>query len=165
VKLLLDRGARRYLAGATAGALLVTGCSSGQSLPSVGGEPGPAQSARMSASLMVKGSAPEGFVNDACTDPGKFKVCLSPGGSVQLGIKLTCHRGTRVIHCGHVSWSTTMSHAGLAGSFKPNPGNPTNETVTAAKSVKLGHYYQKITAKCTAFPNCGITGKGAVWVI
>jgi hypothetical protein len=113
----------------------------------------------------VSGIAPEGFLPDACTNPKILKVCVRPGGSAKLGIKLTCHSGTLSVPCGKVRWSTKMSHAGLAGTFKPDPGNPTTETVTATKSTKLGHYYQTVTARCTGVPSCVVHGKGAVWVI
>lgn len=165
MKLLLDRGARSYLVGATAAILLIAGCSSGRSLPSAGGGAGVAPSTQVTATLTVTGVAPEGVVSDTCTNPVKFKVCLPPGGKGVLGIKLTCTKSSVTVSCGKVRWSTKMSNSGLKGSFKPNPGNPTKETVTASKSVKKGHYHQIFTAKCTAFPSCVEHGKGAVWVI
>ncbi len=163
MKLLLDRGVRPYLAGIAAGVLLIAGCSSGRSLPSAGPGSGLAPSSHTAAGF--SGMAPEGFVPDACTDPKILKVCVRPGGSAKLGIKLTCHSGTVTVPCGKVRWSTKMSHAGLKGSFKPDPGNPTTETVTATKSTKRGHYHQTITARCTGVPSCVVHGKGAVWVI
>jgi hypothetical protein len=165
VKLLLDLGARPLLAGLAAGVLLVAGCSSGRSLPSTAAGSGLAPSSRTTAGLGVTGIAPEGFVPDACTDPKILKVCVRPGGSAKLGIKLTCHSSGVTVPCGKVRWSTRMSHAGLAGTFKPDPGNPTTETVTATKSTKVGHYFQTITARCTGVPSCVVHGKGAVWVI
>lgn len=166
MKLLFNRAARPYLAGVAVGVLLIAGCSGGRSLPSTGAGSGLAPSSRTAAGFSVTGMAPEGFVPDACTNPKILKVCVRPGGSAKLGIKLTCHNGSsRVIPCGKVHWSTKMSHAGLAGSFKPDPGNPTAETVTATKSTKIGHYSQRISFKCSAFPSCMGSQKGAVWVI
>jgi len=165
VKLLFNRGARPYLAGLAVGVLLIAGCSGGRSLPSTGAGSGFAPSSRMTAGFSVSGMAPEGFMPDACTNPKILKVCVRPGGSAKLGIKLTCKKGSKVVKCGRVHWSTKMSHAGLAGTFSPNPGNPTTETVTATKSTKIGHYSQTISFKCSAFPSCAGHGKGAVWVI
>lgn len=166
MQLLLNRGGRLYLASVAVGALLIAGCSSGGSLPNGGTGSGPAPSARTTTGFGISGVAPQGFVPNACTNPKLLKVCVKPGGSAKLGIKLTCrnHSGSKV-PCGHVRWSTRMSHAGLGGTFKPNPGNPTVETVTATKSTKLGHYSQTITARCTGVPSCVVQGKGAVWVI
>ncbi|HEY6325371.1 MAG TPA: hypothetical protein VIW73_02500 [Candidatus Cybelea sp.] len=153
MKLLFD-GARPFLAGVAGGVLFVAGCSSGRSLPGTG------------PSYGVSGMALEGFVPDVCTNPKIFKVCVKPGGSGKLGLKLTCrnHNGGRV-PCGKVHWSTKMSHAGLTGAFQPNPGNPTVETVTATKSTPKGHYSQAITVTCTGVPSCVVYQKGAVWVI
>ncbi len=163
MKLLRERGVGPYLAGVAVGVIFAAGCSSGGSVPSAG--PGLAPSARTTAEFGVTGTAPDGFVPDGCTKPKMLKVCVKPGGSVKLGIKLTCHRNGKVVKCGHVRWSTKMSHSGLKGTFKPDPGNPTTETVTATKSTPKGHYSQTITARCTGVPSCVVHGTGAVWVI
>jgi hypothetical protein len=165
VKLFLNRGARPYLAGVAAGVLLVAGCSGGGSVPSSGAGSGLAPSSQTAAGLSVSGTAPEGFVPDACTNPKILKVCVKPGGSGKLGIKLTCKKSSVSVPCGTVHWSTKMSHAGLKGTFKPDPGNPTVETVTATRSTPKGHYSQTISYKCSAFKKCKGSGKGAVWVI
>jgi hypothetical protein len=153
VKLVFDRGARPFLAGVAAGVLCIAGCSSGRSLPSTGAASG------------VSVEASEGFVPNVCTNPKIFKVCVKPGGSGKLGLKLTCHHSGGTVPCGKVRWSTKMGHAGLKGTFKPNPGNPTVETVTATKSTPKGHYSQTITVTCTGVPSCVVSQRGAVWVI
>lgn len=166
MKLFLNRGALPYLGGVAVGVLLIAGCSSGGSLPNSGAGSGLAPSSRTTTGVSISGTAANGVMPDACTDPKTLKVCVRPGGSAKLGVKLTCRNGSsRVVPCGRVHWSTRMSHAGLAGSFKPDPGNPSVETVTATKSTKLGHYSQTIRFKCSAFPSCAGSQKGAVWVI
>ncbi len=163
MKLLLNRGARPYLLGIAAGILCIAGCSGGRPLPMAGAGSALAPS---SHATLITGVEPEGVVPDACSNPKKFKVCLKPGGSAKLGIKLVCSTtGSGTVSCGKVHWSTKMSNKGLKGTFKPNPGNPTKETITASKTIKKGHYKQTFTAKCTGIPSCVETGTGQVWVI
>jgi len=164
VRLLLGRGTRRYLAGLAAGIVFIAGCSSGQSVPSGGPGSGLAPSSN-TAAFSMSGMPPQGFAPDTCTKPKILKVCLRPGGSVKLGLKLTCHKHSVTVSCGKVTWATKMSHAGLKGTFKPNPGNPTIETVTATKSTPKGHYSQTISYRCSALKDCKGSAKGAVWVI
>ncbi|HLX01766.1 MAG TPA: hypothetical protein VKS80_06575, partial [Trinickia sp.] len=104
MKLLLERGARPYLAGVIAGVLLIAGCSGSRSLPSAVPGSGLAPSSHVTIALTITGGAPEGVVPDACTNPTKLKVCLKPGGKVLLGIKLTCHSGSSSVPCGKVHW-------------------------------------------------------------
>jgi hypothetical protein len=161
VKLLLNRGAYPYLLALAAGVSIIAGCSSGRSLPSAGGA-GLTPSSYVTATLTITGGD---VMPDGCSNPAKLKICLKPGTHAVLGIKLTCHHSSASVPCGKVHWSTKMSNSLLAGVFKPNPGNPTKETITASKKIKLGHYHQDITARCTAFKPCVTHGKGAIWVI
>lgn len=101
---------------------------------------------------------------DACSNPQKLKICLKPGGTYKLKLTLTCYIGTQMASCGTVTWKTKTSNKLLTAKFKPNPANPTTETVTAAKSIKTGHYTQSINASCTGVPNCNYTSKGMIWV-
>lgn len=153
MKLLLNRGARPYLLGIAAGILCIAGCSGGRPLP-------------MAGTTLVTGIQPEGIVPDTCSNPKKFKVCVKPGGHYVLGLTLTCSTtGGGTESCGKVRWSTKMSHVGLKGTFKPDPGNPTKETISASKTIKLGHYHQIIKAKCSIAPSCVFSQRAQVWVI
>jgi|SRR5579863_9930317 hypothetical protein len=102
---------------------------------------------------------------DGCSDPKTLKACLKAGASHRLGITLTCHLGTVTASCGKVTWSTKTSNKLLKGRFKPNPGNPTVETITAAKTIEVGHYSQEITAVCTGVPGCGAKIKALIWIV
>jgi hypothetical protein len=55
----------------------------------------------------------------------------------------------------------------LAATYKPNPGNPTVETIAAAKMAKLGHYTQIVHAHCTVpgVPRCDKDYFFEIWVI
>ncbi len=163
MKLLLNRSARPYLLGIAAGILCIAGCSGGRPLPMAGTGSGLAPSSHVT---LVTGIEPEGAVPDTCSNPKKFKVCVKPGGHYVLGLTLTCSTisgGTE--SCGKVHWSTKMSHSGLKGTFKPDPGNPTKETISASKTIKLGHYHQTITAKCSLSSGCVFSQKAQIWVI
>jgi len=81
-------------------------------------------------------------------------VCVKQGHTGPLSIKVTCMKGTKKVSCGSVRWSSKTSDKGLKWSFKPNPGNPTTETVTASKTIKPGSYSQSLTAKCSKVPGC-----------
>jgi hypothetical protein len=100
------------------------------------------------------GGTGESFIVDASCTTKYPLICVKQGGSSRLGIEVTCHRGTTKIDCGTVHWSTKPSNAGLKASFKPNPGNPAYETVTATKTIKVGSYYQLISTTCSLVPNC-----------
>jgi hypothetical protein len=78
---------------------------------------------------------------------------------------LTCTHNSVTVPCGKVRWSAKTSNPGLKGVFKPNPGNPSTETITASRRMKVGHYRQLIVARCTAFKGCIEKGKGLIWVI
>jgi hypothetical protein len=141
--------------------LLVAGCSGAGSLPSggaanLGSQFAPsqlgfaaAQGSLTSLSGEAAGVLSESANSNPCLHPKFPLVCVKQGHSSTLGIKVTCKRGSKVISCGKVQWFTKMSNSGLKGSFKPNPGNPTKETVTASKTIKVGHYSQLLNVKCS----------------
>jgi hypothetical protein len=165
VKLFLNGGTGRYLAAAIAGLVFVAGCSSGRSLPNAQSGPALAMPSQQTTKLTVSGMTSDTVVSDACSDPAKLKICLRAGGSYKLKITLTCTHYSVSVPCGTVHWFAKTSNLGLKGSFRPDPGNPTTETVTASRKIKVGHYDQIITAKCTAFKGCVEKGKGLIWVI
>ncbi len=117
------------------------------------------------ASSSAVTAASLGMSPDACSDPAKLKVCLKPGGTYKLQLTLTCKIGTQSASCGTTTWSTKTSNKLLGGKFKPNPGDPTTETVTAAKTIKIGHYSQTISVSCTGVPNCNYKSNGAIWIV
>jgi len=165
VKLFLNSGTGRYLAAAIAGLVFIAGCSSGRPLPNAQSGPGLSPSSQLTTKLTVSGMASDAFVSDACSDPAKLKICLRAGSSAKLKITLTCKNGSFTVPCGKVRWSAKTSNPGLKGFFRPNPGNPSTETITASRTIKVGHYHQTITARCTAFKGCIEKGKGLIWVI
>ena len=147
----------RRTGGIVLAVAMLAGCSGRSALV-------PAQPAQpaLGAAAIEGSHAP--ITPDACSNPQKLKICLKPGGSYKLKLTLTCYIGTQHASCGTVTWKTKMSNKLLTGKFKPNPANPTTETVTAAKSIKTGHYTQSINASCTGVPNCNYTSKGMIWV-
>ncbi|MGA8475550.1 MAG: hypothetical protein WB681_10800 [Candidatus Cybelea sp.] len=165
MKLFLNGRTGRYLAAAIAGLVFVAGCSSGRPLPNAQSGPALAASSQSTAQMTVSGMRSDAIAPDACSDPAKLKICLRAGTSAKLKITLTCTHYSQSVPCGTVHWFTKTSNLGLKGSFRPDPGNPTTETITASRKIKVGHYYQTITAKCSAFKGCVTKGKGAIWVI
>jgi hypothetical protein len=141
--------------GALIAAALLAGCSGHSALM---------PSAQTFGDAAIIGGT-KGFAPDACSDPSKLKVCIKPGGTYKLKITLTCKIGTQSASCGTVTWTTKMSNKSIKGKFKPNPGNPTTETITAAQSTKIGHYSQEVNAKCTGVPGCNFSQKGLIWII
>lgn len=162
MKLLLEAQSRRHVAGAAAAILLLAGCSGSRSLPSAGALAQPFAAAPVGSHTTL-GASPM-VVPDGCSDPAKLKVCLRQGGSFRLKINLTCHLGSQSASCGTVKWKTQVSNKLIKAAFKPDPGNPTTETIMALKNIKPGHYTQTITATCTGVPNCGAKDKGLIWV-
>jgi hypothetical protein len=146
----------RTIVGVLAAAALLAGCA-GQSasLPAQNLQPAPG---------VIVGTSGEAALPDACSDPQKLKVCVKPGGTYKLKLSLTCRLGTQYASCGTVTWSKTISSKLLGAKFAPNPGNPTVETITASKTIKVGHYTQVITSKCTGVPDCDYSSKGMIWV-
>jgi hypothetical protein len=144
-----------WRAAAIAAAVAIAGCSANGGVPAVSGV-GAGATQSIHVQLINEGMAP-----DSCSIPSQFKVCVKPGGAYKLKLTLTCNSGS----CGTVKWSTKMSYAQLKGTFKPNPGNPTTETISATKTAKVGHYTQTLTAKCSLAPSCVFHQKGQVWVI
>jgi hypothetical protein len=124
----------------------------------------PIQTAQTTQAAIAGDTAEHLFAPDACSNPQKLKICLKPGGTYKLQITLKCYLGTQQAGCGTTTWSTKLSNKLLHAKFK-NPADPTTETVTASKTIKLGHYSQAITVKCTGVPNCLFHAKGAIWVI
>jgi len=137
------------------GVLFAAGCSANSSLPFSGGSVGSA----------ITGITPSVVSLSSCTNPKKVKVCVPQGGSAPLKIKLICHKQSGSVPCGKVKWSTKTSNSGLTASFKPNPGNPTTETVTASKTIKPGNYTQAITADCSFAPHCVAHISGQIVVL
>jgi hypothetical protein len=164
VKLLLEARSRRYAVGAAAAILLLAGCSGSRSLPSTGaGLAQPFAAAPVGAHATLNASPM--MVPDACSDPAKLKVCIAQGGTYHLKLALTCHLGSQSASCGTVTWKTHVSNGLIKAKFKPDPGNPTVETIMALKAIKLGHYTQTISITCTGVPNCSSMSKGQIWVI
>jgi len=89
-----------------------------------------------------------------CKKPSGGLVCVQPGKKGYVHATLTCRHAGKKVSCGSVTWKTVTSNSGLTGSFSPNPGNPTKETVTASATIKPGSYSQKISYTCTAFSTC-----------
>ena len=152
----------RITIGTFAIVALLAGCTSRSGmLPSQSSQPASAGG----RFTVVANAAASLAQPDACSDPKKLKVCLKPGGTYHLGLTLSCYLGTQEASCGTTKWSTKIVNKLIKGKFKPNPGDPTKETVTAAKSIKLGHYTQEITVTCTGVPSCDYTSKGSIWII
>ncbi len=160
MKFYVGARALRYTLAAAAISLLVAGCSGAGSLPSggvanLGSQFASSQSGFETAHGFLTGlsgeagALPESDNSNPCLHPKFPLICVKQGHSSTLGIKVTCKRGSKVISCGKVQWFTKMSNSGLKGSFKPNPGNPTKETVTASKTIKVGHYSQLLNVKCS----------------
>jgi hypothetical protein len=161
VKLHVNLRSARYVLGAAALSLLVAGCSNAGTVPSVGGanlssqwsqakpDFSAARGVLSSASTEAAAVPAETENSNPCLHPKFPLICVKQGHSSQLKIQVTCKRGSQKISCGKVQWSTKVSNPGLKASFKPNPGNPTTETVTASKTIKPAHYYQLLSVKCS----------------
>ncbi len=156
------RSFSRY-ALAAAASIAITGCSSGfRSLPMVLQQS--PESAMTGVSTPLSVSIERGddaltiFAKNACKKPQFPLICVKQGGKGTLSIKLTCKKGNVPVSCGTVHWKTKTNNKGLKGSFKPDPGNPTKETIKASKTIKPGNYMQTITFTCSA---CSSAGKQA----
>ncbi len=153
-------GSARYALGIAVLSLLVAGCSGAGTVPSAGanltGQWSPSMPDSSAAQGVLSGASTEPEAvpaetenSNPCLHPKFPLICVKQGHSSQLKIQVTCKRNSKKISCGKVQWSTKMSNPGLKGSFKPNPGNPTTETVTASKTIKPAHYYQLLSVKCS----------------
>ncbi len=148
-----------HFAAAALAASLASACAHTGSLPfaGTGGTNAPAN-ARVTAHIEPASDfvPPRSDGADAapCRHPQFPVVCVKRGHSATLGIKITCTRNGNPVACGTVTWSTKPSNKGLTASFEPNPGNPTTETIHAAKTLRLGKYSQSITTKCSNVPDC-----------
>jgi hypothetical protein len=90
------------------------------------------------------------LATNPCKHPANGLLCVEQGHSAKLKATLTCKTSTGVpVSCGSVHWGVKTSNKGLKASFKPNPGNPTYETVKASKKTKPGNYSQTIYWKCS----------------
>ncbi|MGA8533209.1 MAG: hypothetical protein WB615_03755, partial [Candidatus Tumulicola sp.] len=160
MKLSLNVRAGQFAAGAALAAIVLASCSSGGSVPSLGNA-GLAGQVRQSlpdavdthgtlgATIESPAKRPIDFgKGTACKNPQFPLICVKKGHSATLGIKVTCTKGSKNISCGSIKWSTVTNNKGLTASFKPNPGNPTTETVHASSTIPVGHYSQSLTAKC-----------------
>lgn len=151
-------------------AALLAGCSQSASLPSAGS---PAQLQPQAGSAGVDAQfEPAGAQAEAVSEPNSSppckafpNVCVKQGGTGTLSIRVTCKRNNKPIKCGSVRWFTKTSNTGLKWSFKPNPGNPTTETIAASKTIKVGKYSQSISAKCSNVPNCPKGYVAAIYVL
>jgi hypothetical protein len=145
------RSFSRY-ALAAAASVAIAGCSSGfRSLP-MSSEQSP-QSAMNSGfapviiSFEPADDAWTAFATSSCKYP---VVCVKQGGKGTLSIKAACYNKQQIrVACGTVHWTTKTSNNELKGSFKPDPGNPTKETVTASRTIKPGNYTQTLTVTCS----------------
>lgn len=157
----LSSNLRRYLAIAVVWGL-VSACSS-ETLPSVSQAP-----ASYSAWVIPAGGTVERlavFAKGKCKNPQFPLICVKRGSVNSLGVRLTCHRGKKTIHCGKVTWVAKVDHHGLRATFSPDPGNPSTEMVTASSRVKPGDYYQTISWTCTGYPNCKTRDKWPITVL
>ena len=138
---------------ATAAALVavLAGCSNTATMPATGVSPAAVLSG---ASNAVPVTFADGATMDAqaCKNPKFPLICVKQGGKGTLFIQENCPGSPGP--CGKVTWKTKIATIGLKGSFDPNPGNPTTETVTATMKVKPGQYLQYIDASCSEVPNC-----------
>lgn len=141
--------------------LLAQACAHSTSLPPTGASAGaqaPLGDAAVTARILPVRAAPEsiggGDAAGPCRHPQFPTICVRQGHSSALGIEITCTKNGKTVTCGTVTWTTKTSNKGLTASFEPNPGNPTTETVRATKTIRVGHYSQTITTKCSNVPNC-----------
>ncbi len=70
--------------------LILAACSGSRSLPTAGSAP--VTMPGSATSVQVNGLTPEGVLPDGCNNPSTFRVCVKPGGSGQLKLKLTCKK-------------------------------------------------------------------------
>ncbi len=145
-----------FAAAAALAASLASACAHTSTLPFAG--TGGASNARVSAHIEPANDFVPPRIDGAdaapCRHPQFPTVCVKRGHSATLGIKITCTRNGNPVACGTVTWSAKPSNKGLTASFEPNPGNPTTETIHAAKTLRLGKYSQSITTKCSNVPDC-----------
>lgn len=153
------RSFSRYALAATA-CIAIAGCSNGfRSLPMTSEQSPQSAMTRVAtpitASIERVGDALTIFATSACKKPTFPLICVNQGGKGTLSIKLTCKKGTVPVSCGTVDWKTKTNNKGLKGSFKPDPGNPTKETITASPTIKPGNYKQTIAFTCSACTSAG----------
>ena len=149
---------------------LLAACSQSGSLPSPGSlaqTPANVNNAGVVAQFEPAGGEAQAVAEPNSSPPCKTfpNICVKQGGTGTLGIKVTCKRNNKPVKCGSVRWFTKTSNTGLKWSFKPNPGNPTTETITASKTIKVGQYSQSISAKCSNVPNCPKAFPAAIYVL
>lgn len=151
-------------------AALLAACSQSGSLPSAGSAaqtPVQVNDAGAAGQFEPAGAQAQAVAEPNSSPPCKTfpNICVKQGGTGTLGIKVTCKRNNKPIRCGSVRWFTKTSNTGLKWSFKPNPGNPTTETIAASKTIKVGQYSQSISAKCSNVPNCPKGVAAAIYVL
>ena len=154
---------RYHLVALALAASLASACSQTGSLPSSGADSGaqppPGNAAGTSAQIVSANDLTPEAVGGAdastpCKHPQFPTICVRRGRSATLGIEITCTKSGKTVQCGTVTWSAKTSNKGLTWSFSPNPGNPTTETIHAAKTLRLGQYSQSISTKCSNVPDC-----------
>lgn len=151
-------------------ASVASGCAHSRSLPAVSDGATTAQNAGVTAGIGPSYDRTQEAIYDPdtgapCKHPQFPTICVKQGRSSTLGIRITCTRSGKPVECGTVTWSTKTSDKRLTWSFAPNPGNPTTETVHAARSLPPGQYSQSITATCSKVPNCPKDYSAAIYVL
>jgi hypothetical protein len=139
---------------------IASACSPPRSLPSTNGAQAlPVSAGALSAQIVAANDRTPEAVGGAdagtpCKHPQFPTICVRRGHSATLGIEITCTKGGKTVKCGTVTWSAKTSDERLTWSFVPNPGNPTVETIRAAKTIPTGEYSQSISTKCSNVPDC-----------
>ncbi len=90
----------------------------------------------------------------ACQNPSFPLVCVSKKSPGTLGIEANC--GSTICPPSDVfTWTSTVDNAKghpvkIKATFSPNPGNPTEETLTITGKVKPGSKYVQNLTACDA---------------
>lgn len=151
---------KRYHLTIALAATFASACSQSGPLPGpIAGASAHIEAANGSTPQAVEGTG------TPCRHPQFPTICVRRGHSATLGIKITCTKGGKTVKCGTVTWSAKTSDERLTWSFSPNPGNPTTETIHAAKTIPLGKYSQSIDTTCSNVPDCPKDYAAPIYVV
>lgn len=156
---------RSLLVAAIVASLGLAACSGGTS-PAIPGSLITAQAGERASMQIVNGELPPascpsqyiGCVTVAKGHPAKYQICITTTGNCTSGSFPKQKWSNKIVTL------KGKAYKGITGSFKPNPGNPTEVTVTAKVTLKNSKgkvvYVQDLKACPTGGGKCSTGAVG-----
>ncbi len=151
---------RSLLIAAVVASLGLAACSGGTSPSIPGSAPLAAQRGERASMQIVNGELPPaacpsqyiGCITVAKGHPAKYQICITTTGNCTSGSFPSEKWSNKIVTL------KGKAYKGITGSFKPNPGNPTEVTVTAKVALKNSKgkvvYAQDLKACPTGSGSC-----------